>query len=213
MAAPPASAKPSIAINVNGHAALSGDPISATPRIELTITSTNTVNTVRLSLDTAGPTNLTISGASPTFYATYETTSALADGFHGFTVEAFDVAGSAATSEIFPLYVQTTAAVAAQGTPLSYPNPFSPGLQNVTFAYMLSKPANITLRIYDLAGDLITKRELASTDNGGRAGYNTFTWDGLADGSGYVGNGLYLYLLIAEGKVIQNGKGKVTVFR
>jgi flagellar hook assembly protein FlgD len=41
---------------------------------------------------------------------------------------------------------------------------------------------------------------------GGKAGYNQFTWNGITDFGKTVGNGIYVYKIISKGKVIGTGK-------
>jgi hypothetical protein len=77
---------------------------------------------------------------------------------------------------------------------------------------VLSRASNVELNIFDLAGNLLLKQSYSSGQDGGKAGYNEVTWDGKANGN-YVGNGIYLYLIVADGTVPQNGKGKLTVFK
>ena len=78
---------------------------------------------------------------------------------------------------------------------------------------MLSIPSNVTLSIFDLSGSLIAKKSYSANQPGGRAGYNEVSWDGKSDGGTWVGNGIYIYLIIVDGKVAQNGKGKIAVFK
>ena len=133
--------------------------------------------------------------------------AALADGTHGLTIEAFDSLGGA-TFEVVPLFVQAGQELIVQGKPLNYPNPFDPGVAGGTtlISYMLSKPANLTLSIHDMFGTPVTKLNFIAGANGGRAGYNAVPWNGKSDAGQVVGNGIYIYLLIADGKVIAKGK-------
>jgi flagellar hook assembly protein FlgD len=201
-----------VAIRINGVKPYPGDPISATPKIEITLTASNGVQSGKIFVDST-QTALTFAQVGNLYYATHEVTTALSDGIHGITIEAIDVSGEAMTFEVYPLYVQSAADVTLQGMPLNYPNPFDPGTQSTKISYTLSKPSNITLRIFDLAGNMVAKKDLSANQDGGRAGYNEVPWDGKSDSGNYVGNGIYIYLLIADGKVVQNGKGKLTVFK
>ena len=201
-----------VSVRINGIKPYPGDPMSATPRIEVMLTSTNTIQSGRITIDSS-ISNLNFVQAGNNYYATHEVTTPLADGIHGITIEAFDVSGEAVTFEVAPLYVRAAADAIVQGFPLNYPNPFDPGIQSTRIGYILSKPANIKLHIFDLAGNLIAKQSYAADGEGGRAGYNEVSWDGKSDGGDYVGNGIYIYLMIVDGKVAQNGKGKITVFK
>ena len=207
-----ALAAPTIDIYFDGAGAIVGDPISNTPAIALQITSTSALTLGRLALHNISE-NLTFINSGTTYYATYEVTTALPTGIYIITVEAFDSAGDATTKEVTPLYVQDTSAVTVQGFPLNHPNPFDPGVGSTTIAYTLSKGANITLSIFDLSANLIKKTSYMAGLAGGRAGYNEVTWDGKSNAGSFVGNGLYIYLIVADGVVPQNGKGKITVFK
>ena len=207
-----AEEKPNVSVKIDGSAPISGDPISATPKIEVTIVALNPLTSARLTVDKT-TSSLTYTRSGSNYYATHEVTTALADGIHGITIEAFDSLGEAATYEVFPLYVQAGKDALIQGSPLNYPNPFDPGKETTAIGYTLSKPVDITLSIFNLSGNLIAKNTYAAGSIGGKAGYNEVTWDGKSDSGAYVGNGLYVFLIIADGKVVQNGKGKIAVFK
>lgn len=204
--------KPSIAIKINGNKPYAGDAISASPIIEITATSTNTVQAGRVVIGGSAAA-LTFVGSAGRFYATDEVTSALADGTYCLTIEAADNYNNVTTFEITPIYVQSAGAVTIQGSPLNYPNPFDPGTQKTHIGYALSKPANITLCIFDLVGNPVARKSYPNGQPGGNAGYNEVSWDGRSDSGNYAGNGIYLYLIIADGALAQNGKGKITVFK
>jgi len=198
---------------INESTIYPGDTIKSTPKIEVTITSNSSLESGRISL-AANTSALSFVKVDKSYYATYEVTSALSDGTYGITIEAFDVSGYASTYEVYPLYVASAADTTIQGTTLNYPNPFDPGSDiTTTISYTLSKASSISLYLFDLAGNTIAKKTYSSDQSGGKAGYNEVTWDGKSDAGNYVGNGIYIYLIIADGKVIQNGKGKITVLK
>lgn len=202
--------KPTITIKVNGNKLNNGDPIASTPKFELTIVSANGLASGRISVDGV-PSALTFVNIDTSYYATNEVTVALLDGLHGITVEAFDSLGNGTTAEVYPLYVQAAAAAALRGVPLNYPNPYDPAAGNTTIGYTLSKPVSITLTIFDLSGGLIAKKSFSASSSGGAAGYNTVTWNGQTDSGDFVGNGIYVYLIVGDGKVLS--KGKLTVLK
>jgi len=202
-----------ISIKINGIKPYPGDPISATPRIEVTLTSSSAVQSAKISVDSTSS-NLNFAATDIYRYlATHEVTAALTDGNHAITIEVTNVSNEALTFEAMPLYVQSAAEVIIQGFALNYPNPFDPGVQSTRIGYTLSKPANVKLNIFDLAGNLVRKISFAADQEGGRAGYNEVSWDGRYDGGNYVGNGIYPFLIIANRKVVPNGIGKITVFK
>jgi hypothetical protein len=193
-------------VALNGYKALPGDPISATPIISVTATSTNAV-TGRITLGGTTTSVTLVNGGSNNYYGTLEVSTALADGTYALTAEVFASIGGGATFEVVPLYVQTKQDLVVQGRPLNYPNPFNPSLAGSTkISYMLSKAANITLSIHDLFGTPVTKMSFNSGTNGGLAGYNAVTWNGRSDAGQVAGNGIYVYIIIGEGKVLAKGK-------
>ena len=205
--------KPTISsFKIDGSQPISGDPISSTPKIEIIVTSENSLESGRISIDTS-TTSLTFSKVDTNYYSTHEVSTALSDGTITITVEAFDTLGNGTTYEVSPLYVQSSSDMTIQGIPLNYPNPFDPGSQSTTIGYTLSKEGNITINFFDLAGNVITKKTYVAGSDGAKAGYNEITWDGTSDSGNYVGTGIYIYLIIADGRVVQNGKGKITVFK
>ncbi|MBN1559119.1 type IX secretion system sortase PorU [candidate division KSB1 bacterium] len=72
--------------------------------------------------------------------------------------------------------------------PLTYPNPM---LEECTFRYELSQDAEVSIKIFTVAGRLI--KSFATLP--GRVGYNVFPeqWDGRDDAGDPVANGVYLY--------------------
>jgi hypothetical protein len=74
--------------------------------------------------------------------------------------------------------------------PLNHPNPFR---DETDFTFILSQPAQVTIKIYTVSGKLI--RTLRFTGN---AGYNICAWDGLDQMGDPLSNGAYLYKIIAK---------------
>ncbi|MQY53118.1 MAG: hypothetical protein GH154_01780, partial [Firmicutes bacterium] len=78
-------------------------------------------------------------------------------------------------------------------------NPISPNNDGIkdraSFKFTLARYANITLKIYDLAGNLVRK-----IDGGERTPSveHTIYWYARDNSENLVRNGLYLYLLEAE---------------
>ena len=194
----------------NANTTYPGDSIDAHAKIEVNLSSYSSLESGRLILDGVAH-SLSFIKVDTNYYATYEVTGTFSDGIHGITVEAFDVNGNGMTYEVYPLYVRSASDTAVQSTPLSFPNPFDPGTQTTALSYTLTKNSDITLSFHDLSGTTIAKKSYTSGDNGGRAGYNEVTWDGKSDTGSYVGNGIYIYLIIGDGKVLS--KGKVTVVK
>lgn len=72
----------------------------------------------------------------------------------------------------------------------NYPNPFNP---STTIAFSLPETNSVTLRIYNINGQLV--RSLVS--NTLDAGYHTFNWDGRSDNGTQVSSGIYIYRVVA----------------
>lgn len=76
---------------------------------------------------------------------------------------------------------------------LTYPNPMA---RDCSFRYELSQEAEVSLRIYSVAGRLVKKFAPAQ----GHVGYNIFPemWDGRDNSGDVIANGVYLYKIIAK---------------
>lgn len=73
---------------------------------------------------------------------------------------------------------------------MNYPNPFR---RKTFFTYELSKPAEVTVKIYTVGGTLIQVLNDYSLQS-----FNTIEWDGYDQASDRIANGVYLYKLIAK---------------
>jgi len=109
-------------------------------------------------------------------------------------------------------FVDPTAAV---GTAYSYPNPMRPPNQPGTIAWKISDDADVTMRVYTQSGTLVLKKEFARGAQGGRAGLNTFVWDGRNGKGDLVSSGGYIVLIEAQGQgeTLHVIKRKVAVVR
>jgi flagellar hook assembly protein FlgD len=206
--------RPEIVLRADGTEIINGDPIESTPSFEVIVATDKSLTLSNLKFYINGTTEIASSTTQESnrtlTYAYYNPT--FTAGVHDVRVEATDDDGNTATKEATNLLVQTTGKVTIFGAPLNYPNPFDPGTETTTISYNLSRAGNVSLRIFDLAGNQIAKMDYSANQDGGKAGYNEITWDGRSNGS-YVGNGIYIYVLIVDGSVAQNGKGKLTVFK
>ncbi len=77
----------------------------------------------------------------------------------------------------------------------NYPNPFNP---STVISYQLAVSSEVTLKIYNLLGQEV--RTLVSGRQ--NAGVHSVTWDGRNEGGESVASGIYLYRLVAGGKVL-----------
>ena len=74
----------------------------------------------------------------------------------------------------------------------NYPNPFNPA---TTIEYQLPKDTHVTLRIFNIAGELVK----ILIEEKQSAGYHKIQWDGRDENGNSVAGGLYLYYLKADG--------------
>ena len=207
--------RPEVILRSDGTEIINGDPIKTNPSFEVTVITDKGLTLANLSLQVNGSpataTSTTQQNSNTLTYAYYHPT--LAEGTHAVKVQAMDDSGNITTREANNLIVQTAGEIRVFGAPLNHPNPFDPGTQSTTLGYVLSRSANVTINIFDLAGNLIARRSFSADQEGGKAGYNEVAWDGRTDGGDIVGNGIYIYLIIADGSPIQNGQGKIAVFK
>lgn len=133
----------------------------------------------------------------------------LTPGAHSVQAIAWDAANN-------PNTAQTTFSVVSVGQlavndVLNYPNP----MRNSTrFTFTLSEPAQVSIRIYTVAGRLVKDIEGIN----GNASFNysdpLLTWDGRDERGDPVSNGVYLYKVTASGAGAKAEKiGKLMVLR
>ena len=91
----------------------------------------------------------------------------------------------------------------------AYPNPFNPDQSNVTFRFSLSKPGNITIKVYDVSNQHVTT---VISDFPMEADEElSVSWNGRNDNGAIVANGTYFYII--ESSSGEHGVGKVAVLR
>ncbi|MEE8255136.1 MAG: hypothetical protein V3S58_05990, partial [Nitrosomonadaceae bacterium] len=103
---------------------------------------------------------------------------------------------------------------------VNYPNPFGLESPKTFIEYYLSEDADVTLKIFDLFGNLVWTKEIIAGAPGGQGrdnniNANSVEWFGLNDRGQQVGNGGYILLAraVANGKVIMETKRKIVVLR
>ena len=103
-------------------------------------------------------------------------------------------------------YADASVTITPQGASVSgdvviYPNPFRPGEDTVMRFEGL--PENASIRIYNIAGELVRSKEDITT--------GLFSWDATNDKEKKVASGVYIYVIKdAKGKV---ERGKIAVIR
>jgi len=205
--------KPEIGVKTKGQTIVSGDPTDKTPSFEVVVISNKglTANPLQATIDNGTPETLTKTfdpNNAGILTSIYNPT--LTDGVHSLKISITDDQGNPSTREVVGLVVQANSDISLQGAPLTYPNPYN-GTGNVSIGYILSKNNSITITIHDLMGSQLVKKSYSSGQAGGKAGYNEVSWNGKTDAGEELGNGIYIYLIIADGKVIS--RGKLTVAR
>ena len=73
----------------------------------------------------------------------------------------------------------------------AYPNPFNP---NCTINFQASQRSEVTIQVYNLAGQLVLNRSQKIES----IGLNKWVWNGTSDTGNRVGSGIYL-LQISDG--------------
>ncbi len=90
---------------------------------------------------------------------------------------------------------------------LNYPNPFH---SETKFSFSLSQPAEVTIKVYTVAGELVKTIRSSPLP----PGYQEISWDGKNDHGEELANGVYLYQIIANsGKETVSLVKKLAVLR
>jgi hypothetical protein len=185
--------------------------MSSTPTFEIKVLSSQGLedNTLYARLNSDAPIPLT-----KTLVTTCEITSlfnpTLDDGVYSLQVSIVDDGGNMTTAEVVGLVVQTDQEISIQGNPLCYPNPYN-GTGNISVGYTLSKTSSVTFSVYDSTGTLLYKRGIPAGQDGAKVGYNEFPWNGKTSSGNPLANGIYVYFVSGEGKML--GKGKLIVIK
>ena len=79
---------------------------------------------------------------------------------------------------------------------LTYPSPFNPKKEKVKIRYLLGKDANVTIKLYDKAGKIVSK--LIQSEHRS-AGINEEEWDGRNYAGETLATGAYIVEIIANG--------------
>ncbi len=133
---------------------------------------------------------------TPTSLSFVYTPAPLLDDRYVLSIQASDKLNNGPAKKTVAFQVSSELAI---DQVLVSPNPIS---QTGAFTFVLSRPADVTVRIFTLSGRLVQVLK----DPFARAGYNQIFWNGQ-DGGGYVlANGVYLYTIVAD-----DGQGEVRV--
>ena len=187
-------------------------PSQPTFRISMRDTAGIDLSSIRLSLSGTDEgqesnyesDNIKNRAVTPMTLSFVYTPNALADGDHTLNIEAFDRLGNGPAKVALSFQVSSILAIE---NALVAPNPVS---DTGHFTFILSRPSEVTVRIYTLAGRLVQRIE----EPFARAGYNQIFWDGRdADGQ-MLSNNTYLYTVTADnGESQARIKDKLIVYR
>jgi hypothetical protein len=118
------------------------------------------------------------------------------------------------------IVVNLTQSDMPDGVVVNYPNPFGIETENTCIDYYLSEDADVTLKIFDLFGNLVWTKDIKAGNPGAvsrnnSAHPNSVEWTGVNDRGQKVGNGGYILLAraVANGKMIMNSKRKIVILR
>lgn len=113
----------------------------------------------------------------------------------------------------------TNGEVKLSGKPKCGPSPYDPGKGDFMFYYDLLAASDVDIYVYDISGTLVWQKKLpydpGTSGGGGSAGTNRVFWDGDNGFGETLGNGAYVYMIVArdsgERKII--GRGTFAVLR
>ena len=138
------------------------------------------------------------------FSFTYQPEAALVDDEYTLIVTSSDRVGNGPATKTLSFRVESDLAIERV---LNYPNPVA---GPTAFTFVLSRPADVTVRVFTLAGRLI--RVLDTPSRG--VGYNQILWDGFDSDGHRPANGTYLYTITAEtADETVRAKEKLIVYR
>ena len=211
--------QPAIDLKSHGVPLANGDTLDKDPSFNITIISANppvrlrrSITDSSIGIEDLGTVTVTADATKPNiFYGKYS--PRLNDGTYILKLEAIDSGGNSSFLEYNELHVRSASEVQIQQPPLSYPNPFDPNStpQYISIGYMLTRSSNISLSIYTVTMNRIARKDYPAESNGGKAGYNEISWNGRDNSGSLVGNGIYLFLIVADGNLL--GKGKITILK
>ncbi len=134
------------------------------------------------------------------------------EGIYTIRLTAYDKVDVSASESIkvnIRSEAPTREAEPQSGLPLTYalPNPFNrQSTSEVTFNYTLEGNFDTKIYLFDLSGNLIWQSSYLAGGNGGKSGENNPSWKGRDLFGGNVSNGIYIYQIVADSKVIARGK-------
>ena len=86
------------------------------------------------------------------------------------------------------------------------PNPYNPNNGSLRIWYWLESSKETSIYIMDLSGTLVYKQTYTTGTNGAQAGENNVEYNGKTSWGDVLGNGVYLYKIVQDGKSVGGGK-------
>ena len=165
---------PTIEVEVNGRRFVDGDilPPYKTNSANITVFALAPVATIEMLVDGDNVLLIPVAGTPPSWSGAFSIVPHPQQPIHYLTFYVSDEAGN---TNLTTLETRVLAGgVQVVGTPLNYPNPFSPlSGQRTVIQYTLSTDAQIKILIFDITGQEVMRMSFDSGDNGGRAGINS----------------------------------------
>ena len=185
--------------------------VSTTPKIDITTEDNNGIKSVKILVNGKEKNNITLDSPPQTYTYSYQVpaSDALKKGQNTITVVSADSNGYEGSLDVtVEAYDSNTEII---GTPYNYPNPFKPTSgEKTTILYSLSTNTDAKLYIYDVTGKLVTSLLCPAGTIGGLKGENPLEWDGKGQLGRVCGNGVYIYFITSNGKVL--GKGQMVIY-
>ena len=196
------SIRPLFSVKFDGQEIINNDIVSSTPSVVITLEDTSplpldtTLFTIvhnnkqvrfyqpELSYEYGGP--------GTQFVVTWQPT--LEDGRHTLEILAKDPSGNFMDSTSYRIIFYVYSENDIQNV-YNYPNPFS---NSTYFTFILQgqdKPSDLEIKIFTIAGRLI--RNIKLTSDQLITNFNRIYWDGKDEDGDPIGNGVYIYKVIA----------------
>jgi hypothetical protein len=197
------SIRPAFSVTFDGQEIIDEDIVSSSPEVVITLADNSP-----LPLDTTFFTivhnNIPLHFYDPDISWEYQGpgtpfiitwTPELQDGRHTLEILAKDASGNFMDSTSYRIifYVYSENDISEV---FNYPNPFA---SNTHFTFILKgneKPDELDIKIYTIAGRLIRDIQLGPSDL--ITNFNKIPWDGKDQDGDEIGNGVYLYKVIAK---------------
>lgn len=99
-----------------------------------------------------------------------------------------------------------TAEPAVTSRALFYPSPFKLS-EGAVLGYRLSSPdMDISIRMYDMRGNQIFRKDISAGEPGAQMGYNKVPFNKSVLGHSRLPSGMYFYIILHNGELLAKGK-------